>query len=99
MPINQSEKLIWEVFSDFFGLKPNTTKCEIAGIGVLKGFQAVVSGMRCTDFRNEAIKILRTWFLWKTKYKIKEKKIILFHIFKDENEIGIEWKWQWDILH
>ena len=50
----------FDLFYDFSGLKPNTTKCEIAGIGVLKGFQAVVSGMRCTDFRNEAIKILRT---------------------------------------
>lgn len=61
--LTQATKLFSEkfkLFSDFSELKPNTPKCEIAGIGVLKGFQAVVSGMRCTDFRNEAIKILRT---------------------------------------
>ena len=28
-----------KLFSDFLGLKQNTTKCEIAGIGVLKGVQ------------------------------------------------------------
>ena len=27
----------FKLFSDFLGLKPNTTKCEIAGIGSLKG--------------------------------------------------------------
>ena len=29
-------------FSDFSGLKPNLSKCEITGIGVLKGFKSVV---------------------------------------------------------
>ena len=38
----------------------NTTKCEIAGIGVLKGVQTAVCGMKCIDLRNEAIKILVT---------------------------------------
>ena len=27
----------FKLFSDFLGLKPNTAKCEIAGISVLKG--------------------------------------------------------------
>ena len=51
------EKL--KLFSDFSGLKPNnTTKCEVAGIGVLKGVQVAVCGMKCINLRNEAIKIL-----------------------------------------
>ena len=37
-------------FSDFSGLKPNLSKCEITGIGVLKGVQVVVCGMRCVTF-------------------------------------------------
>ena len=36
-------------FSYFSGLKPNLTKSEIAGIGVLKGVQVAVHGMRCID--------------------------------------------------
>ena len=36
-------------FSYFSGLKPNLTKSEIAGIGVLKGVQVAVYGMCCID--------------------------------------------------
>ena len=45
-------------FSNFSGLKPNTTKCEVAGVGVLKVVQVAVCGLKCIDLRNEAIKIL-----------------------------------------
>ena len=65
------------LFSDFLGLKPDTTKCEIAGIGVLKGVQAGVYGMNCTDLRNQAIKILGVYVSYNQK-----KIIILFQIFK-----------------
>ena len=65
------------LFSDFLGLKPDTTKCEIAGIGVLKGVQAAVYGMNCTDLRNQAIKILGVYVSYN-----KKKIIILFQIFK-----------------
>ena len=51
------------------GLKPNTTKCEIAGIKVLKGVQAAVCGMKCIDSRNEAIKILRVYLPYNQKIK------------------------------
>ena len=34
-------------FSDFSGLKPNLSKCEITGIGVLKGAQVTVCDMCC----------------------------------------------------
>ena len=45
-------------FSDFLGLKRNTTKYEISEIGAPKGVQAAVCGMKCIDLGNEAIKIL-----------------------------------------
>ena len=34
-------------FSKFPGLKPNKTKCETAGIGVLNGVQVALCGMKC----------------------------------------------------
>ena len=55
-----SEKL--KLLSGLSGLKPNTTKCEIAGIGVLKRVRAAVYGMKCIDLRNKAIEILGVYF-------------------------------------
>ena len=62
-----SEK--FKLFSDFSGLKLNTTKCEIPGIGVLKGVQAAVYDMKCIDLSNEAIKILGVYFSYNQKIK------------------------------
>ena len=70
-----SEK--FRLFSDFSGLKPNTTKCQIAGIGVLKEAQAVVCGMRCIDLRNEYIKILGIYFSY--NQKINNEQFFLEH--------------------
>ena len=49
-------------FSDFSGLKPNLSKCEITGIGVLKGVQVTVCGMTCVDLKTDTLKILSTHF-------------------------------------
>ena len=65
--VHLSEKL--KLFSDFLGLKPNTTKYEVAGIGVLKGVQVAVCGVKCIDLRNEAIKILVVYFSYNQKIK------------------------------
>ena len=65
--VHLSEKL--KLFSDFSGLKTNTTKCEVAGIGVLKGVQVAVCGMKCTNLRNEVIKILGVYFSYNQKIK------------------------------
>ena len=60
---------IFNTISLFSGLKPNLTKCEIAGIGALKGVRVAVCGMRCIDLCNEAIKILGTYFSCNSKIK------------------------------
>ena len=52
-----------QYFFRFLRIKKSPTKCEIAGIGSLIGVQLAVCGMKCIDLRNEAIKILRTYFL------------------------------------
>ena len=45
-------------FSIFSGLKPNKSKCEIAGISVLKGVQMALCGMECVNLKNNTMKIL-----------------------------------------
>ena len=45
-------------FSGFSGLRPNFTKCEIAGIGVLKSVNVALWGMKCLDLTKECIKVL-----------------------------------------
>ena len=59
-------------FSYFSGLKTNLTKSEIAGIGVLKGVQVAVCGIRCIDLNVDTLKILGTHFSYNEK--LKEEK-------------------------
>ena len=61
-------------FLDFSGLKPNLSKCEITGIGVLKEVQVAVCGMCCADLKNDTLKILGIHFSYNEKLK-KEKNI------------------------
>ena len=49
-------------FSNFSGLKPNKTKCEIAGIGVLNGVQVALCGMKCVNLNNKTVKIIGVHF-------------------------------------
>ena len=48
----------FHAFSFFSGLKPNKSKCEIVGIGLLKGVHVVLRGMECVNFEKDTIKIL-----------------------------------------
>ena len=49
---------IANIYSKFSGLYPNLSKCEIAGIGVLKGANVALCGMKTLNLVNESIKIL-----------------------------------------
>ena len=64
-------------FSYFSGLKPNLTKSEIAGIGVLKGVQVAVCGVRYIDLNIYTLKILGIHFSYNKKLK-EEKKFYKF---------------------
>ena len=58
---SQSSTHLFELFSTFSifsRLKPNLTKCEIAGVGALKGVRLAVWGMKCINQRNEFIEFL-----------------------------------------
>ena len=52
--------MLVETFKDFlvfFWLKPNITKCEITGLGLLKGVLEAVCGLKTVDLTNDAINI------------------------------------------
>ena len=51
-------------FSSFTSLKPNLSKCEVAGVGALKGVMVAICEIKCIDLTKEAIKILGVFFLW-----------------------------------
>ena len=50
------------LFSSFSGLKHNISKCEICGIGQLKGVKMAICGMQSVDLARDAIKILGIYF-------------------------------------
>ena len=56
----------------FSGLKPNKSKCEIAGIGVLKGVQVALCGMRCIDLVSNIVKISGISYSYNDKIEIEE---------------------------
>ena len=83
---------IFNNFSFFFSrLKPNLTKRQIAGVGALKGVQVIVSGMRCIDLCNEAIKNLGTYFSYNSR--IKERCNFL-KIVSNEQSVLKLWRYQ-----
>ena len=74
-------------FSNFSGLKPNKTKCEIAGIGVLNGLQVALCGMKCVDLNNETVKILGVHFSYNKN--LEQDKNFSDHIIKMENILKV----------
>ena len=70
-------------FSNFSGLKPNKTKCETAGIGVLNGVQVALCDMKCVNLNNETVKILGVHFSYNKN--LEQDKNFSDHIVKIEN--------------
>ena len=63
---------IFDTFSKFSVLKPNKIKCEIAGVGALKGVQAALCGMRCIDLVSNTVKIVGLYYSYNEKLEIQE---------------------------
>ena len=59
----------FHIFSRFSGLRPNLSKCEIVGIGVLKGVKVAVCGIQCVDLVLDTIRILGMHFSYNKKLK------------------------------
>ena len=59
----------FHIFSRFSGLIPNLSKCEIAGICLLKGVKVVFCGIKSIDLASDTIKISGTQFCYSEKLK------------------------------
>ena len=79
-------------FSKFPGLKPNKTKCETAGIGVLNGVQVALCGMKCVNLNNETVKILGVHFSYNKN--LEQDKNFCENIIKIENILKL-----WGMRH
>ena len=62
---------IFDTFSKFSELRPNKSKCEIAGIGALKGVQVALCSIRCIDFVSNIIKMLGIYYFYIEKLEIQ----------------------------
>ena len=69
--------------SKISGLKPNKTKCEIVGIGLLNRVQVALYGMKCVNLNNETVKILGVHFSYNKN--LEQDKNFCKHIVKIEN--------------
>ena len=76
-------------FSLVSGLKPNEAKCEIAGIGVLKGVSLALCGMGmdCIDLTKKTIKVLEYIFL--IIKKLEREENFIRHVWKIEKALKL----------
>ena len=74
-------------FLSILVLKPNKLKCEIAGIGVLKGVSVELCGMECIDLTNNSMKILGIHISYNKKIENEENLLSLLK--KIENVLKI----------
>ena len=58
-----------EFFSKFSVLRPNINKCEIAGVGVFKNVNVVLSGMKNINLTEESLKILGVHISYNKNYQ------------------------------
>ena len=63
---------VFDNFSKISRLKPNKSKCEIAGIGALKGVRVKLYGMQCISLNEETVKIRGIHFSYNKK--LEEEK-------------------------
>ena len=59
------------------GLRANIEKCEIAGIGSLKGVTEAVCGLKSVDLSNDTIKILGIHFSYNKKVHMQNNFIAM----------------------
>ena len=69
------------------GLRPNTRKCEIAGIGTLKGVNVALCGMKYLNLTKETVKILGIHFSYNKK--LKHEMNFQSHILKIESVLRL----------
>ena len=65
----------FKVFSLFSGLKANFSKCEIAGLGSLKGVLEAVCGLKSINLTTDTIKILGVHFSYNDTIKVQNNSL------------------------
>ena len=68
-------------------MKPNKSKCEVAGIGALKGSKLTLCSMKCIDVRLNTVKILGIHFSYNKK--IENDENFLKHISSVEKVLKL----------
>ena len=58
--------------SSFSALKPNLTKCRVAGVGYLKGLKVATFGIKCIDLTNDATKVLGNLFSYNKNIELEQ---------------------------
>ena len=79
----------FDYFSLFSDLKFNKTKCEIAGLAVLRRIKLALCGMKCVNLNNDVIKILGIYYSFDKKLENEKKKNFLSHIIKLQNILNM----------
>ena len=74
-------------FSNFSRLKPNKTKCEIAGMGVLSGFQVALCDIKFVNLINKTVKIVGVHFSYNKN--LEEDKNFSKHIVNIESVLKL----------
>ena len=74
---------VFDNFSEISGLKPSKSKCEIAGIGDLKGVRVALCDIQWINLNEEIVKSLGIHF--SCKKKLEEEKNFHSHIAKIKN--------------
>ena len=69
--------MILTLFFFYSVLKPNKSKCEIAGISVQKGVSMELCGMEYTDLTKNSVKLLGIYFSYNKKFENEENFIKL----------------------
>ena len=67
----------FDIFSTFSGLKPNKSKCEIAGLGAFKRLKLANCRMESIDLTFNANKSLGAYYSYDKNFKNQEKFINL----------------------
>ena len=78
---------VFDTFSVYFGLKSSKSKCEIAGIDVLKEVSVELCGMECIDLTKNSVKVLGIHFSYNRKIE-NEENFIKF-VKKIENVLKV----------
>ena len=80
---------VFDRFSKVLGLKPNISKCKIAGIGGMKVVNVALCGMQWINLKKRSLNVLGIHFSYNKK--LEQEENFEYHILKIENVLKL-WK-------